>query len=130
MKTVILNCLCVGSGGFLGAVLRYLLGLLSVFNPTGFPLVTFFINASGSFLIAFFLGLFGNNLTGNPQLILFLTVGLCGGYTTFSTFSLESLQLLQKGDILLAVLYMVLSCAVCVCAALLGHMAATAMHPQ
>lgn len=104
-----LNVLSVGLGGAIGAVLRYVLGLLPIKSQSGFPWITFFINILGAFCI----GIIAcsvikyNNLS--PRMVLFLKVGICGGFTTFSTFSLESYNLLTSGKVFLAILYMILS---------------------
>lgn len=108
---VILNCLFVGLGGFVGSVLRYLVGLI----PTGaafaaFPVKTLAINVVGSFLIGVVCALATKLGSGmSPQLLAFLKVGVCGGFTTFSTFALESNGLIQAGHAPLALLYAVLS---------------------
>jgi len=111
------NCLYVGAGGMLGAVIRYLLSLLPVKADNGFPVITFMINIIGSFCIGLIIALTGKHVNVNPRLILFLKVGLCGGFTTFSTFSIEALQLIQNGKYLVSFLYMILSVALCVAAA-------------
>lgn len=103
-----LNCIIVGLGGFLGAVLRYLIGLIPL-NPTnGFPIKTLLINIVGAFVIGLVVG-FGVKRNLNPQLILFLKVGVCGGFTTFSSFALETNQLMEKGLWWLAALYVLCS---------------------
>ena len=110
---MLLNCLFVGLGGFVGSILRYLVG----FIPAGlagtsaaFPIKTLLINIVGSFVIGIVCALAGKLGAGmNPQLLLFLKVGLCGGFTTFSTFALESNGLIQAGQAPLALLYAVLS---------------------
>lgn len=120
---LLFNCLAVGAGGFVGAVCRYLLGLVPVGELpvlSGFPLVTFVVNALGSFIIGLVVAVFAKNSGLSPQLLLFLKVGVCGGFTTFSTFSLESFQLIEQGHVGMAVAYMVLSALVCVAATALG----------
>lgn len=102
------SCLIVGLGGFVGSVLRYLIGLLPYGHSSGFPLKTLIINILGSFLIGAVAALAGRNLL-SPRLALFLKVGICGGFTTFSSFALESQQLIDKGSAVTASLYMVLS---------------------
>ncbi len=103
-----INCLIVGLGGAVGAVMRYLIGLLP-FNPdNGFPIKTFIINVVGAFVIGIVAALAAKNAM-NPKLVLFLKVGICGGFTTFSSFALETDQLLMKGQSLTAVLYVLLS---------------------
>ena len=103
-----INCLIVGLGGAVGAVMRYLIGLLP-FNPdNGFPIKTFIINVVGAFVIGIVAALAAKNAM-NPKLVLFLKVGICGGFTTFSSFALETDQLLMKGQSLTSVLYVLLS---------------------
>ncbi len=94
-------------GGAIGAALRYGLGAwVQGWSGPGFPWSTFLINISGSFLIGLVLRL---SLEGalSPEWRLFLTVGLLGGYTTFSTFSFETLALVQQGEWFKALLYVV-----------------------
>lgn len=120
---LIFDCLAVGAGGALGAVCRYLLGLLPVSGVqanAGFPLVTFGINVAGAFLIGVIVSLFARNSGLPPHLLLFLKVGVCGGFTTFSTFSLEVLQLIEQGQWFAAAAYATLSVAVCVAATAFG----------
>lgn len=105
-----INCIIVGLGGFLGAVLRYLIGLLPVNTQNGFPVKTLGINIVGAFVIGLVVAL-GAKKEWNPQLILFLKVGLCGGFTTFSSFALETSQLIEQGTEWSAMLYIVLSVA-------------------
>jgi len=97
--------LLVMLGGAIGAALRYGLGawVQGLWGP-GFPWSTFLINITGSFLIGLVLRL---SLEGamSPEWRLFLAVGLLGGYTTFSTFSWETLTLVQQGEWLKAFLY-------------------------
>ena len=118
------NCIAVGLGGFIGATLRYLIGLIPVCETTLFPVKTFFINIAGCIAIAFVAMLASKGSIPNPKLVLFLKTGICGGFTTFSTFSLESLALIQEGRVLVFMAYAVLSVALCLLAVWLGHMAA------
>lgn len=108
---VLLNCLFVGCGGMLGAVARYLMGFLPLKPQNGFPAGTMLINVIGAFFIGLIAALAGKYGTLNPHLVLFLKVGICGGFTTFSTFSLEALGLLQSGKCLLGAAYMVTQCS-------------------
>lgn len=120
MGAMLSNCLFVGLGGGAGAVCRYLVGMLPVLQRGAFPLATLVINLLGSFLI----GLIAQRASGpaglDPNLVLFLKVGFCGGFTTFSTFSLESLTLLEEGRLGLFTLYAVLSLGLCIAGAALG----------
>ena len=92
-------------GGGLGALLRYLmsLGVGSVWDGS-FPLGTFLINLIGCFLIGALAGL-SERTAVDPQLRLFLQTGILGGYTTFSSFGLETVQLVQRGEGGLAAAY-------------------------
>ena len=100
--------LCVGAGGFCGAVARYLLGLLPYQGQ--FPLITFIINFTGAVVIGAVVEA-ASIRPGMlpPNAVLFLKTGLCGGFTTFSTFSLETAQLLQSGKTAQAALYVIAS---------------------
>lgn len=117
-----LDCLAVGAGGFLGAVLRYLIGLVGPSSPGalgGFPVRTFLINVAGSLAIGMVAALAARGGL-DARWTLFLKVGVCGGFTTFSSFALETEQLLGQGAVGVAALYAGLSVACCVGAAALG----------
>lgn len=109
------NCLAVALGGACGSVLRYLLGCLP-FRQGDFPWITLGINVLGAFLIGVVISLSGKYSHLDARIILFLQVGFCGGFTTFSTFSNEALVLLQNGKIAFSLLYVVLSVVLCLCA--------------
>ena len=102
---MLLNCFWVGLGGFIGAVLRYGIGLLPVKEVTRFPVKTFLINLLGCFAIGVLAAIAAKQEKLDPKLLLFLKVGLCGGFTTFSSFALESSELLQSGHTGLALAY-------------------------
>ncbi|NCC73391.1 MAG: fluoride efflux transporter CrcB [Sphingobacteriia bacterium] len=99
------NCLIVGIGGFIGASARYLINLGFSGCLFEFPIITFGINFTGAFLIGIITQLFSKTPQANPGLLLFLTVGILGGFTTFSTFSLETVNLLEKGKWLSGLVY-------------------------
>lgn len=94
-----LQYLWIGLGGFIGANTRYLLQQW-IANRWGgdFPYGTLFINISGSFVIGLFLTLSTGRLALPPEARLFVAVGFLGGYTTFSSFSYETLRLLEQGQ--------------------------------
>ena len=100
---MIKDILLVGIGSFVGGMLRYLVSLMMKWGGNGFPWATFTVNILGCLLIGLLWGWGSRSLS--PQLMLLLSVGLCGGFTTFSTFSRESLALLQGGSYLLFALY-------------------------
>ena len=104
-----LDCLAVALGGAIGSVLRYLIGLIPLNEKYLFPAKTFAINVLGCFLIGLITALSLRSSNLNPRLLLFLKVGICGGFTTFSTFALESSNLLKNGHTGIAILYMALS---------------------
>ena len=108
-------------GGAVGAGLRYALGAwMQMITGPSFPWSTFLINVTGSFLIGIVIRL---NLEGSlsPEARLFLAVGVLGGYTTFSTFSYETLTLVQQGEWLKALFYVVGSVVLGFAAVLLAY---------
>lgn len=104
-----LNCLFVGIGGFIGAVLRYLISLIPIKNPSTFPINTFVVNMAGSLAIGLIALVISKNESIDSRLILLFKVGICGGFTTFSTFSLESAELIKSGSYLTAIIYITVS---------------------
>jgi CrcB protein len=104
------NFLAVGAGGFLGAITRYAVGLwIGQRWGRSFPMGTFVINVSGSFIIGLVMTLFTERLMVNPQWRLLIAVGFVGAYTTFSTFELETGNLLRDSEWMLAAMNVVLS---------------------
>jgi fluoride exporter len=105
-----MNILIIGIGGFVGAVSRYGLALwIGQRWGRSFPLGTFVINVSGSFLIGLLMTLMVERFTANPQWRLLLVVGFLGAYTTFSTFEYETGALLKDGEWAFAMLNVILS---------------------
>ena len=104
-----MNLFAVGIGGAIGAVCRYLIGQMIPKMGSGFPLGTFAINVIGCFAIGLIVAMVGKHSDIDPRLVLFLQTGICGGFTTFSTFSLETLALIEDGCFAVGVLYIVLS---------------------
>lgn len=115
------SLLLVGLGGAAGAMGRYLISLLPV--KTAFPLLTLLTNLLGAVLIGFVVGASALH-GGHEKWVLFWKTGVCGGFTTFSTFSLEALRLFQTGQSLLGGLYVVVSVALCMIGVALGQYAA------
>ena len=112
-----MNALFVFLGGGTGSVLRYFVGLW--IGSTAFPWATFAVNAVGSFAIGL-LGGWASRFGWGEALRLSLTVGLCGGFTTFSTFSKESFALIEGGSYGLFALYAVGSVSLGIIATALG----------
>lgn len=120
---MLVNCLFVGLGGAAGSVARYLLGLLPLRGGSGFPITTLAINVVGAFCLGLIGALAARHSGADPRLLLLLRVGLCGGFTTFSTFCQESVQLFQSGKFFQGGLYVVLSVLLGLAAAVLAQLA-------
>ena len=124
--------LWVALGSALGGVIRFWLsGLISAtkFGST-FPLATLVINVTGSFLIGFFNASTGTDgrWMATPTVRTFFMVGVCGGYTTFSAFSLQTLNLANEGQWFQAGANVFLSVVLCLVGVWLGQMLAVAMN--
>lgn len=116
--------LFIGAGSFLGGVSRYgLTRLVQDHILHVFPYGTLVVNIVGCFLIGLFYGLFDRGHVLDPDIRMFLTVGFCGGFTTFSTFANENLSMLQGGNFLGMAAYAVLSFALGLLMVYLGQLA-------
>ncbi len=121
----------IAVGGALGSVFRYWCsGVAARLIGETFPWGTLVVNVVGSFVIGCFFTLTGpdGRLLVSPTARLFVMVGLCGGYTTFSSFSLQTLTLLQDGELLHAGANIVVSVLLCMLAVWLGHVAAAQLN--
>ncbi len=108
------NYMLVILGGGLGAALRYWLsGVIPRFAGTDFPYGIFAVNIIGCFLIGFFMSAFEERFLITPALRIFLTIGILGGFTTFSSFSYETISLLRDAEIFKASLYVIGSVSLC-----------------
>lgn len=116
-----IECLAVGMGGFIGASLRYIMGLI-VIKDSSFPLMTMMINIIGAFLIGIIAAL-ASKYNLDSRWVLFFKTGICGGFTTFSTFSLESMNLISDGKLAIAMAYIFLSIILCLLFVWLGNLA-------
>ncbi len=118
---MIKTLLLVGTGGFLGSVSRFLASRYMQENfPTPFPFGTFFVNVVGCFLIGLIYGFSERSALLTPGWKMFLAVGFCGGFTTFSTFANENLALLRDGEFYYFFLYTGLSVFLGIAATFLG----------
>jgi CrcB protein len=116
--------LAVGLGGFLGAAARaWLANHLILENSGNFPFGTLIINLTGSFVLCFFMLITVDRLQVNSNLRLAVGTGFCGAYTTFSTFSLENINLLRDGRYVGAFAYIVITAFGCVLFGWLGSRA-------
>ncbi|WP_226085164.1 MULTISPECIES: fluoride efflux transporter CrcB [Mesobacillus] len=100
----------VGLGGMLGSLLRYLVSLSTnnILN-NGFPMGTLIVNFAGSLFLGWFTARIVERSKWNPVLMATIGTGLTGSFTTFSTFSLETMMMIEKGSIGFAVFYVLLS---------------------
>lgn len=93
--------LLIGLGGFIGSTARHLCNLyFARFSNLSFPAGTFVVNITGCLLIGIIFGLSERNAWLSPEWRMFLATGICGGFTTFSTFSIENMRYLQDGNYL------------------------------
>ena len=116
---MIKNILLIGLGGGIGSMCRYTVSLLLV--NKSFPVATLLINISGSFIIGLVAAYALKNEWFAANWKLFLATGICGGFTTFSAFSLENLQLVQQGKYLWALLYIAASIVLGLMATFFGY---------
>ncbi len=103
--------LFVALGGALGAAARYAISLIPV--RSGFPFPTLITNITGAMLIGFIVGIAGENSKISPNTVLFWKTGVCGGFTTFSTFSLEAFTLFEGKSYISGTIYIILSVVFC-----------------
>ena len=108
----------VALGGALGAMGRYAISLIPF--KTEFPVLTLITNILGAVLIGFIVGIADKNADISPDTILFWKTGVCGGFTTFSTFSLEAFSLLENRSYLAGGMYMAMSVVFCIFGIILG----------
>jgi len=118
VKTVIL----IGVGGFIGSVSRYLTSIyVAKMVDSSFPYGTLTVNIAGSLFIGIIFGFSDRFNWLTPEWRFFLATGFCGGYTTFSTFSYETINLLREGDWYLGFGNVLLSVVICLAATFLGN---------
>ncbi len=125
---MIKNLLLVGTGGFFGSVARYLVARMTrQIEWFSIPVGTLMVNVAGSFLIGILIGISEKSPILTVELRMLLMVGLCGGFTTFSTFSGENLMLLRNGQISSLFLYTGLSILLGFAAVYFGYLASKLM---
>ncbi len=115
-----INALAIFIGGGLGAISRYYVSISMKTHNLSFPFATLSVNIIGSLILGFAAALFWKNESLHHSLKLALVVGFCGGLTTFSTFSWETFDLIKNGEILLAIIYTIISVLICILAISLG----------
>jgi fluoride exporter len=113
--------LLVASGGALGSVARYLVGVLMTRAfGVNFPYGTLTVNVVGGFLMGLFIGIMARRLEGSMDLRLFIAVGIMGGFTTFSSFSLDVAVLWERGELSTALIYVLASVILSIAALFFG----------
>jgi len=104
------NLLLIGLGGFVGSIARYFVSKLNLqVDFLSIPVGTLLVNIGGSLLIGLLIGISERSTLLTPEWRMFLMIGLCGGFTTFSTFAGENLTLMRNGQFLAVLLYTGLS---------------------
>lgn len=116
------SLLIVGTGSFIGGAMRYLLStyIKNMYGQT-FPWGTLVVNLLGCFVFGIIFALFSKHNSANNTFCLLLTTGICGGFTTFSTFANESVQMIQNGNIGEFIGYMATSVIVGIALIALGY---------
>lgn len=115
------NVLIVALGGGIGAALRHLSGMAAArLLGSGFPYGTLFVNVVGSFVMGVFIELVARRFGASTELRLFFATGVLGGFTTFSSFSLDTAFLYERGDLALAAVYVIGSVVVGIAALFAG----------
>ena len=106
---ILKNTLFIGCGSFIGGAARYLISVAVKTISKGFPWGTLVVNLVGCLIIGLLWGFFSKNSNESSSWALFMTVGICGGFTTFSTFSKEALMMLQAGNFMSLLAYVTIS---------------------
>jgi CrcB protein len=115
--------LLVGLGGFIGSIARYAVSKLNIYmHFLAIPMGTLTVNVVGSFIIGVIVGISQKSEILSADVRLFLMVGICGGFTTFSSFSVENLMLIQNGQVFSALIYTFLSLFLGFTAVYLGYL--------
>ncbi len=115
---MIKNIMLVGLGSSIGGILRYVISLFIKHN--NFPFHTFLVNIIGSFCIGLVFAYVAKQQPNAESVKLFFATGICGGFTTFSAFSMESIQYIKLQQYGIAFLYIMLSIVCCLSAVIIG----------
>jgi fluoride exporter len=108
------NILLVFLGGGLGSIARYGVSeIVKTHFKTSYPLATFLSNSASCLILALIVGVFSSKMEGYPVLKMLLVVGFCGGFSTFSTFSFETVALMRSGNLIIAFANVLISVSVC-----------------
>ena len=109
ISDIIRNTIFIGCGSFIGGAARYIISAAMKAMSKGFPWGTLIVNLVGCLVIGLLWGFFSKTSSESSSWALFMIVGICGGFTTFSTFSKEALMMLQAGNFISLLAYVVIS---------------------
>ena len=124
-----LSLLLIGIGGFIGAVLRYLIGGWVQNSVETFPLGTLAVNIAGSFVLSVVMNLSEYRGLLTDETRIFLTIGVLGAFTTMSTFSYETIRLLEQKEIFFLTLNIISTATFCLFAVILGRIVVFRLWP-
>ena len=122
MAQIINTSLIIGFGGFIGTIFRFLISsLIEKSFETSFPIGTLLVNLIGCFLIGLVSGYFTQKMGDQTQLFFFLTIGILGGFTTFSAIAIDSQLFIENGEILKMLFYITTQTIVGITLCLIGY---------
>ena len=122
MNQIIYTSLIIGLGGFIGTILRFLLSSsIEKSFATSFPIGTILVNLIGCFLIGLLSGYFTQKLGDQTQLFFFLTIGVLGGFTTFSAIAMDSQVFIENGEYLKMLIYISVQAILGIALCLIGY---------